>query len=290
MTACGRRTASASFRRPWLEPLVRVERDGDVALLTFDDPDRLNAMTEAMGQALRAATLSAAQRRDPARRGADRRRPRLLGGRRPRSASRPRRRAAASEPGGRGARGESRLHGALLRALPERARAALPHRRRHPRPRDRRRALRGPRLRPARRGARREARPQLRAPRHPPGHGGELDAAAPRRAGARGGAALHGPHPRRRRGRAHRPREPGGGAGRGAAGEPSPSPRRSPRARPSRCGAPSRPWPAPTKPPSTSSFASRPSSSHATTRARDLLEGIAAAREQARSALRGPLT
>jgi enoyl-CoA hydratase/carnithine racemase len=36
-------------------PLLRVERDGAVALLTFQDPDRLNAMTEAMGRALRAA-------------------------------------------------------------------------------------------------------------------------------------------------------------------------------------------------------------------------------------------
>jgi enoyl-CoA hydratase/carnithine racemase len=37
------------------EPLLRVERDGKIALLTFDDPARLNAMTEAMGQALRGA-------------------------------------------------------------------------------------------------------------------------------------------------------------------------------------------------------------------------------------------
>ena len=46
------------------EPLLRVERDGPIALLTFDDPARLNAMTEAMGQALRAATLRPAKRRD----------------------------------------------------------------------------------------------------------------------------------------------------------------------------------------------------------------------------------
>jgi len=37
-------------------PLLRVERDGGVVLLTFQDPDRLNAMTEAMGLALRDAT------------------------------------------------------------------------------------------------------------------------------------------------------------------------------------------------------------------------------------------
>jgi enoyl-CoA hydratase len=36
-------------------PLVRLERDGPIAVLTFQDPDRLNAMTEAMGRALRAA-------------------------------------------------------------------------------------------------------------------------------------------------------------------------------------------------------------------------------------------
>lgn len=33
------------------EHLVRLERDGDVATLTFDDPDHRNAMTEAMGEA-----------------------------------------------------------------------------------------------------------------------------------------------------------------------------------------------------------------------------------------------
>lgn len=35
--------------------LLRIERDGDIALLTFQDPERLNAMTEAMGHALHAA-------------------------------------------------------------------------------------------------------------------------------------------------------------------------------------------------------------------------------------------
>jgi enoyl-CoA hydratase/carnithine racemase len=37
------------------DDLVRVEREGHVALLTFNDPDRLNAMTGAMGQALAGA-------------------------------------------------------------------------------------------------------------------------------------------------------------------------------------------------------------------------------------------
>jgi enoyl-CoA hydratase/carnithine racemase len=37
------------------EPLVLVERDGDVAVLTLNDPERRNAMTEAMGHALAAA-------------------------------------------------------------------------------------------------------------------------------------------------------------------------------------------------------------------------------------------
>ena len=37
------------------EPLVLVERDGDVAVLTLNDPERRNAMTEAMGRALAAA-------------------------------------------------------------------------------------------------------------------------------------------------------------------------------------------------------------------------------------------
>ena len=36
-------------------PLLRIDRDGGVAVLTFSDPDRLNAMTEAMGHALRDA-------------------------------------------------------------------------------------------------------------------------------------------------------------------------------------------------------------------------------------------
>ena len=31
--------------------LIQVERDGDVAVVTFNDPDRLNAMTEPMGRA-----------------------------------------------------------------------------------------------------------------------------------------------------------------------------------------------------------------------------------------------
>jgi enoyl-CoA hydratase/carnithine racemase len=34
------------------EPLLLVERDGDVATVTFHDPDRLNAMTEPMGRAI----------------------------------------------------------------------------------------------------------------------------------------------------------------------------------------------------------------------------------------------
>lgn len=33
------------------QTLVQVDRDGDVATVTFNDPDRLNAMTEAMGRA-----------------------------------------------------------------------------------------------------------------------------------------------------------------------------------------------------------------------------------------------
>ena len=35
--------------------LLRIERDGALAVLTFQDPERLNAMTEAMGHALRSA-------------------------------------------------------------------------------------------------------------------------------------------------------------------------------------------------------------------------------------------
>jgi enoyl-CoA hydratase len=34
------------------EPLLRFESDAGVAVLTFNDPERLNAMTEAMGQAI----------------------------------------------------------------------------------------------------------------------------------------------------------------------------------------------------------------------------------------------
>ena len=33
------------------EPLVLSERDGDVVTLTFNDPERRNAMTEALGRA-----------------------------------------------------------------------------------------------------------------------------------------------------------------------------------------------------------------------------------------------
>ena len=43
--------------------LLRVERRGAVALLTFDDPERRNAMTEAMGRAL--ASAVAELTRDP---------------------------------------------------------------------------------------------------------------------------------------------------------------------------------------------------------------------------------
>ena len=49
-------------------PLLRVERQGAVAVLTFSDPDRLNAMTEAMGHALRDTV--AELRDDPALRAA----------------------------------------------------------------------------------------------------------------------------------------------------------------------------------------------------------------------------
>jgi enoyl-CoA hydratase/carnithine racemase len=38
-----------------MSSLVRVERDGGVAVLTLNDPERRNAMTEAMGRALAAA-------------------------------------------------------------------------------------------------------------------------------------------------------------------------------------------------------------------------------------------
>jgi enoyl-CoA hydratase len=37
------------------EPLVQIERDGGVAVVVLNDPERLNAMSEAMGQALSAA-------------------------------------------------------------------------------------------------------------------------------------------------------------------------------------------------------------------------------------------
>src|SRR3990172_6814930 len=40
------------------EPLVRIEREGAVAVATLNDPERLNAMTEAMGQALSAAVAA----------------------------------------------------------------------------------------------------------------------------------------------------------------------------------------------------------------------------------------
>ena len=40
---------------PASEPLVRIERAGAVAVATLSDPERLNAMTEAMGVALSAA-------------------------------------------------------------------------------------------------------------------------------------------------------------------------------------------------------------------------------------------
>jgi len=34
------------------EPLVVMKRDANVAIVTFNDPERRNAMTEAMGRAI----------------------------------------------------------------------------------------------------------------------------------------------------------------------------------------------------------------------------------------------
>jgi enoyl-CoA hydratase len=42
------------------DPLVQIERDCGVAVLVLNDPERLNAMTEAMGQALSAAVAGLA--------------------------------------------------------------------------------------------------------------------------------------------------------------------------------------------------------------------------------------
>jgi enoyl-CoA hydratase len=42
------------------EPLVLCERDGDVAILTFNDPDRRNAMSQAMGEAFAAQVAALA--------------------------------------------------------------------------------------------------------------------------------------------------------------------------------------------------------------------------------------
>ena len=41
--------------------LIRTERDGDVVTLTFNDPDRRNAMTQAMGEAFAAAIARLAE-------------------------------------------------------------------------------------------------------------------------------------------------------------------------------------------------------------------------------------
>ncbi len=46
------------------EPLLLVERDGGVATVTFNDPDRLNAMTEAMGEAISAEMAGLAKQDD----------------------------------------------------------------------------------------------------------------------------------------------------------------------------------------------------------------------------------
>jgi enoyl-CoA hydratase len=43
------------------EGLLRCEREGHVAVITFDDPSRMNAMTEAMGRALAEAARSLAE-------------------------------------------------------------------------------------------------------------------------------------------------------------------------------------------------------------------------------------
>ncbi len=46
------------------QPLVQRERRGPVAVLTFQDPDRLNAMTEAMGRAISEAAAEVAHEDD----------------------------------------------------------------------------------------------------------------------------------------------------------------------------------------------------------------------------------
>ena len=48
------------------EPLLLLERDGDVATLTFNDPDRRNAMSQAMGEAF-AAQVAELSRSDTLR-------------------------------------------------------------------------------------------------------------------------------------------------------------------------------------------------------------------------------
>ena len=48
------------------DALIQTERDGDIAIVTFNDPDRLNAMTEPMGQAI-AETMAGFQDDDALR-------------------------------------------------------------------------------------------------------------------------------------------------------------------------------------------------------------------------------
>ena len=175
-------------RPPCPSPSILLARDGDVVTLTFNDPTRLNAMTQAMGEAFSAGDRRSRGRREPARGGADRRRPGLLRRRRPHDDRSARRAGAANGPRGRGAiRDGMRSFYQLflsVRDLP------CPSDRRRERRRDRRRPVRGARLRRPDRRERGEARPQLHAARPAPGDGRDLDAAAAGGPGARRGDAL----------------------------------------------------------------------------------------------------
>ena len=158
------------------DPLILRARDGDVVTLTFNDPARLNAMTEAMGEAFRAAITELAA--DASLRALV-----LTGAGRAFSAGGDfamiearAAQGAANGPSGRGRiRDGMRAFYQLflsVREVPCPVIAAING------ACDRRRPLRGARLRRPDRRQRRQARPQLHAARAPPGDGRDLDAAA----------------------------------------------------------------------------------------------------------------
>ena len=165
-----------SRRRRWTNNPFWSSSSAGYRVITLNRPQRLNAFTEAMHQALRDCARGCGSRRDVPRLAAHRRRPRFL--------RRPGPQRSAVE-GRRDAGARRRARGLLQSADPEIARAAVPRGRGRQRRRRRRRLQHraGLRHRPCR--AHGDLRAVVRQDRSRPRFRRHLDPAAPDRPGAR---------------------------------------------------------------------------------------------------------